>query len=158
MGAAAEAGTHVLARAGAWEAFGGTTNSGRGVCGISASPSGQYFGLKQFAGDPTFTIQLGKASWRIEDGAKQKLTMRFDSKRIWHATGTGFHFNDGDGGLEFTINRAELDNFLREFLDSGVLRIAFEQSNASPWSISLAGTSALYVPLQRCLRGLPGAK
>jgi hypothetical protein len=154
VGAAARADTHVLARAGAWQVFGGTTTSGRGVCGISGSPGGQYFGLKVFAGDSTFTIQLGKSGWRIADGGKQRLTMRFDAHQVWRATGTGLHFNDGDAGLEFTIRSGEMVNFLQEFGNSNVLRIVFDRSGVTPWQLSLAGTGALFDPLEICLRGL----
>src|SRR5262245_929973 len=62
--------TRTLAQSGIWEAFGGTTDSGRGVCGISAEPNGRYFGLKLYAGNDTFTIQLGTNEWKFADGEK----------------------------------------------------------------------------------------
>jgi hypothetical protein len=146
--------THVLARAGGWEAFGGTTTSGRPVCGMSSSSNGRYFGLKFFSGDNTLTIQLGSNAWRVENGAKQKLQMRFDAESPWNATGTGMHFNDGDAGLEYTINRNELDEFMHEFRDSSRIVITFIGSNATAWSGSLAGTGAISENFARCMRDL----
>ena len=70
-----------MVKAGGWEAFNGTTTKGKPVCGMSSSPKDQYFGLKHFSGDTTFTIQIGKSSWRIENGSKQKLTMRLEFKQ-----------------------------------------------------------------------------
>jgi hypothetical protein len=146
--------THVISRAGPWEAFGGTTTSGRPVCGVSSSSGGRYFGLKYFNGDSTATIQLGSNKWKIENKAKQKLELRFDANKPWYATGTGFHFNDGDAGLEFTIKREEIDEFMREFRDSSALRIDFTGSDASAWSNSLSGTSALVGTFQQCVKEL----
>ena len=57
--ASAGAETATLAKSGIWEAFGGKTESGLPVCGISAEPRGRYFGIKLFSGNDTFTIQLG---------------------------------------------------------------------------------------------------
>jgi hypothetical protein len=116
----AQADTHVLARAGAWEAFSGTTTEkGVPVCGISTAPHEAYFGLKNFHGNATFTIQISRKTWRVANGAKQKLTMRFDQQKVRNAVGSGFHFNDGDSGLEFRINKSELGKFMREFATAG---------------------------------------
>lgn len=85
-----------------------------------------------FAGDETFTIQLGKSGWKIEDGAKQKLTMQFGRNSPWNATGTGMHFNDGDAGLEFTVNRKEMLEFMHEFASSRRLEIKFGGADVTP--------------------------
>jgi hypothetical protein len=146
--------TRVLASAGGWQAFGGTTLKGRPVCGMSSSGNGRYFGIKYFAGDDTLTIQLGSNRGRIENGAKQRLQMRFDAERPWNATGTGMHFNDGDAGLEYAINRTELAEFVREFSDSARITVTFIGSNAAPWSGSLAGTRAIVETFERCVRTL----
>jgi hypothetical protein len=150
--AAAE--TSLITRAGAWQAFGGTTSSGRPVCGVSQSTGERYFGVKFYSGDSTFTVQMGAKSWPIENGAKRKLQMILDANRPWTVTGTGMHFNDGDGGLEFTINRAELDQFAAEFRSSSSLRVLFGGSDATEWSLSLAGSSAVTDAFLQCIQGL----
>jgi len=146
--------THVISQSGAWQVFGGTTTKGRPVCGMSSSGNGRYFGVKYFSGDDTITIQLGSGTWKIEDGAKQKLKMRLDNNSEWNATGTGMHFNDGDAGMEFTINRKELDEFMREFRASAIIRVDFTGSNAKPWTTSLAGTNAVATVFSNCVRDL----
>ena len=150
--AAAE--TSLITRAGAWQAFGGTTSGGRPVCGVSQSAGDRYFGLKFYSGDSTFTVQMGAKSWRFENGAEQKLQMILDGNRPWNATGTGMHFNDGDSGLEFTINRAELDQFAVEFRGGNSLRVQFAGSDAAEWSLSLAGSNAVTDAFLQCIEGL----
>src|SRR5471032_2154087 len=80
FGAASPAAAEVqtLAKAQSWEAFGGTTDAGRGVCGISASPGGRYFGLKFYAGNDRFTIQMGEPDWKqLPLQLQVPVTMRF---------------------------------------------------------------------------------
>jgi len=150
----ASADTKSLARAGSWEAFGGTTTTGRGVCGISAEPAGHYFGLKQFAGGKTFTIQMGTKEWQADNGTKVPLTLRFDNNPVWRATGTVFHFDDGDAGLQFDVNRDEMGTFGREFRASSQLVIQFEGDRFPRWLMGLEGTMAVDSAFQNCMRGL----
>jgi hypothetical protein len=152
--AGASAETKTLARAGSWEAFGGTTTGGRGVCGISAEPDGRYFGLKLFAGGKTFTIQMGTKAWTVDNGTKIPLTLRFDNNAVWKATGTVFHFDDGDAGLQFDVNRTEIDTFAREFRDSSTLRIQFENNRLPQWTMGLEGTMAVNTAFQGCMKSL----
>src|SRR5436305_11336993 len=146
--------TKTLAQAGSWEAFGGTTSAGRGVCGISAEVAKRYLGVKFFAGNDTFTIQLGTPAWTVADKEQVGITMRLDANPIWRATAVGFHFDDGDAGLQFTVNRAELDNFSREFRDSSQLMLQFQDNRFPQWILGLEGTMAVNSAFQTCLRGL----
>ena len=152
FGAAAE--TSLITKAGAWQAFGGTTSSGRPVCGVSQSAGERYFGLKYYSGDSTFTIQMGAKSWRIENGAKRELQMILDGNRPWTATGVGMHFNDGDGGLEFAISRDKLDQFAVEFRNSSSLRVQFSSLDSAEWTFSLAGSNAVSGAFLQCIEGL----
>jgi hypothetical protein len=154
ISADASADTKTLARAGSWEAFGGTTTGGRGVCGISAEPAGRYLGLKLFAGGQTFTIQMGTSAWKLDKGRKVELTLRFDNNPTWRATGTAFLFDDGDAGLQFDVNRAEIDTFAREFRDSSTLRIVFQDNVLPQWIMGLEGTMAVNSAFQSCMKSL----
>jgi hypothetical protein len=150
--AAAE--TKTLATSGSWEAFGGTTPQGRGVCGISAEVAKRYFGVKFYAGNDTFTIQLGTPEWAVTKGEKVGVTMQLDSNPVWRAGATAFNFEDGDAGLQYHINRAELDNFAREFRNSSLLKLRFENNRLAPWTLGLQGTMAVNGAFQTCIRGL----
>jgi hypothetical protein len=154
MATLARAETNLITQAGAWQAFGGTTTGGRPLCGVSQSSNNHYFGLKYYAGDPTFTIQVGAKTWRLETGAKQSLQMIMDGHAPWNVTAAGMHFNDGDAGLQFSINRAEIDQFAAEFRGSGQLRLRFTDPDAAEWSLSLAGSNAVTDAFLQCITGL----
>jgi hypothetical protein len=149
-----QAETSLITKVGAWQAFGGKTAGGRAVCGVSQSAGDRYFGLKFYAGDSTFTVQLGAKGWHLDNGAKQKLQMVLDGNRPWIATGTAMHFGDGDAGLEFTINRSEIDQFAAQFRTSGSLRVQFTDWDAPEWSLSLAGSNAVTDAFLQCIIGL----
>ena len=151
--APAQAETATLAQSGIWEAFGGSTESGRPVCGISAEPGGRYFGLKLFAGNDTFTIQMGTSEWQLKDDAEVELTMLYDANPGWRATGTVIHFSDGDAGLEFRIKREELERFQREFRTSRQLQIQFTDG-LPDWNLSLDGAGELDGAFQTCIKTL----
>jgi hypothetical protein len=142
-----------LARAGDWEAFGGTTTNGRGVCGISSEVGmpKRYFSVKFYAGSNTFTLQLRTAEWTANDGEKVPVTMQLDDNPIWRANGTMFRFQDGDAGVQFSIRRAELDNFAREFRTSSLLKLQFKNGRFSPWSFDLEGVAAVDSAFQNCI-------
>ena len=150
----AKAETNLITQAGAWQAFGGTTTGGRPLCGVSQSSNNHYFGLKYYAGDPTFTIQVGAKAWRLENGAKQKLQMVMDARPPWNVAATGMHFNDGDAGREFSINRAEIDQFAAQFRGSSQLRLRFTDPDAAEWSLSLAGSNAVTDAFLQCITGI----
>ena len=147
--AAARADTDTLAKAGGWEAFGGTTNEGRLVCGISTSPPKRYFGLKQFAGNDYFTIQIGDQAWTITDKSKYGVSMRFDSNPVWTASATGMHFNDGDPGIELTVRRESLAKFNREFGSSRTMRLQYT-NGMDDWSVDLAAVRSVSGKFREC--------
>jgi len=101
-----QAETSLITKVGAWQAFGGKTTGGRPVCGVSQSAGDRYFGLKFYAGDSTFTVQLGAKSWRLENGAKQKLQMVLDGNRPWMATGTGMTLSAASSTILITNTSA----------------------------------------------------
>ena len=143
--------TRPLATAGFWKAFGGTSESGVPLCGMSTSGKNMFFSLKVYKGDDDMTVQLGSSEWKIKDGGKQKLAMRFDREKPWNATATGFHFSDGDAGFEFTVKLKNLETFLGEFIQGQKLRISFEGSNVDAWSADLTGTAAVTSAFADCI-------
>ena len=144
--------THVLARTGAWQAFGGTTEDGQPVCGMSSSGGGKYFGLKYYSGDNTLTIQLGNDSWTLKNKIKVKVRMQFDNNSPWNATGVGMHFSDGDAGLQFEINRKQLDGFMREFSNADHISISFPDQDVSDWHGSLEGSDTISRHFSDCMQ------
>lgn len=141
-----------FARAGAWQAFGGSTDDGKKLCGISTSGEGMWLGVKYFKGDNGFTIQLSSNDWKLTDGEKVKLTMHFDRLFPWSGSATGFHMSDGDAALEFEIPADKLGTWLREFRQSNQLLVGFPDApDVEDWKVSLSGTTAITDRLVACM-------
>ena len=154
---AALAETKIIATSGDWNAFGGTTNQKPpvGVCGVSRETDTQYFGLKLFAGEDTFTIQMGTRRWAaIAEKQRIEVTMRIDSQPLWRATGTTFRFADGDMGIEYDIKKEEVGKFMAEFRGGTRIHITFANPGMPPWDLSLTGTAALSDAFMGCTRRL----
>jgi len=146
----AHADTSVIARAGAWQAFGGTSQDGTQVCGVSTSwPDDRYFGVKYYKGDNTFTIQLGSPEWKVEDGAKQPIVMTVDRRSPWRGNATGMHFSDS-AGLQFEISRNQLAQFIEEFRSGESLYLSFPGTTAADWTATLSGSDAVMNSFAAC--------
>jgi len=151
----AEAATTVIAKAGAWQAFHGTSTDGTEVCGISTTwPDNRYFGLKFYKGDKTFTIQLGSPKWQINDGTKQRVFMQIDQNARWVATASGMHFSKEEAGLEFEINSGEVSTFVSEFRGGSQLLLQFPDFNVEDWTAALDGTRTLIGSFLNCIEAL----
>ena len=153
---AAWADTKVTASAGDWNAFEGTTSGNKpvGVCGVSRDTNNQYFGLKLFAGEDTFTIQMGSKRWQVAEKQKIGVTMIIDQHNPWNATGSTFRFADGDMGIEYDIDKNQVGKFMAEFRGGGTIRIQFRNSGMPDWALSLDGTGKLSDTFMACTRKL----
>ncbi|MDP2331795.1 MAG: hypothetical protein Q8M19_13985 [Reyranella sp.] len=156
LASAALAQTSVIAKAGEWKAFGGTTTGEppTGVCGVSHDLNARYFGLKLFAGEDTFTIQMGTKRWTVAEKQRIGVTMRIDDYPVWTATGTTFRFADGDMGIEYDINKNQVGKFMAEFRAGSQIRIQFQNPGMPEWVLGLKGTSALSDAFMGCTRKL----
>jgi hypothetical protein len=141
---------------GVWTAFAGTADNGQRLCGISTDGTGKYFGLKYYDGDRTLTIQLGSKDWRIRDGGRQRVVLKMGYHSPWSAIATGFHFSDGDAGLQFEIRADQLVQFMNEFSSSDILYVRFPGSSVADWRGSLDGGKAISESLLRCIRQMRG--
>jgi hypothetical protein len=147
--------TVTFAQQGVWSAYGGPCDGGSAMCGVSTKGTGKFFGLKYFKGDDTFTIQLGASDWRIKNGAEQSVTMEIDDNGTWSAVATGFHFSDGDAGLEFSIRKGQLGQFIQEFEHGEELLIRFPGArDVSDWSASLTGSARITDSFLNCIRAM----
>jgi len=142
----------VFARAGAWQAFGGTNDDGKRLCGIATEGKGMWFGVKYFKGDNGFTIQLSSSDWKVKDGEKIRVTMRFDHLSPWSGPATGFHMSDGDAALELEIPADKLTLWLREFRQSNQLHVGFpDATDVEDWKVNVAGTTAISDRMIACM-------
>lgn len=145
--------TKVFANAGIWEAYGGTTDDGTKVCGISASGGGRWFGFKYFAGENEFTVQLSKDTWDIPKGLKVSVALTFDDDTPWKAQALGFKMSDGDAALEFTIPFKQATNFLKEFQAADSMTVEFPSQKAlKAWEADMKGSHNIVEQFGKCLQ------
>jgi len=156
LASAASAQTRVTASAGDWNAFEGkTTGEGPvGVCGVSRETNNQYFGLKLFGGEDTFTIQMGSKHWKMPEKQRVSVTMIVDNNDPWYSTGQTFRFADGDMGIEYDLNKSEVGRFMTQFREGNTIRIQFRHSGMPEWVLSLGGTGKLSDTFMSCTRTL----
>jgi hypothetical protein len=138
-------------RSGWWEAFGGRSDNGRKLCGVSVSGGGRWFSIKYFEGDPHLTVHLSKDTWKVRNDTQIDLLMKFDNESPWKARATAFHMNNGHAALQFTISSRQIRQWIGEFRESYVLYIRFPNSNVEDWQADLTGTQQIADALTRCL-------
>jgi hypothetical protein len=147
--------TTTFAREGVWRAYGGPCNDGTKMCGIATQGQGKYFGIKFFSGDNYFTVQLGADSWRIRDGATQRVMLEIDNYGPWSATATGMHFSDGDAGLEFRVPGSSLDQFMSEFRQGRGMAVRFPGArDVAGWTVRLEGSNNISSSFLSCIRAM----
>ena len=149
---AAQAEVTVFSRVGTWQAFGGTNKAGQAVCGVATQGDGKYIGIKYYRGDDSLTVELSNETWKVTDGTKVSVTMKFDNESPWTARATAYHMSDGDAALQFDINQNQLDRWLAEFRRSYNLIVGFPNDKVPDWQASLRGTSAIADSMAECLR------
>jgi hypothetical protein len=154
LAAGAGAETKTLAHAGIWEAFGGTTSSGSGFCGVSSGTArGQRFTVQVLAGSQTFTIQMETEFWKLDKGASIPVSLRFDDNP-WHGGSTVVRFDDGELGLIFESYRANLSALMHQFSSSSTLVVQFGSGHLPQWRMSLEGGSVANTAFQDCMKTL----
>ena len=149
--------THILARAGDWQAFSTTSDDGAAVCGMaSAVPGGRQIYLKHFAPNQHLTLQLFQAGWAIPRGTRLAVDIEFGTgaswRGAWHATGRA----EGDE-IEVTIPLAQVTPFLTEFVDAARWRIAFPGTTEKIWQGRLAGSTVATKAFSACLEAQASA-
>jgi hypothetical protein len=143
-----------LKRAAGWDAFGGRSDSGRKLCGMSTRGGGRWFGIKYFEGDSNLTIQLSKNTWKVRKGTQIDITMQFDDESPWKARATAFYMDNGNAALEFQIGRKQIKQWISEFRESNILYVRFPTSNVEDWQADLSGTQEIADAMTQCLQAM----
>ena len=152
LGGIAKADVTALLKAGSWTAFGGTTDDGKPICTMSTNGKGLWFGVKYFKDDTELTVQMSHEDWKLKDGNKVKVTMKFDSESPWSANSTAFHMSDGDPALELSIDKANIGPWLKEFALSNSLVLRFpEEQTIDDWRLDLQGASKVFLKMSDCM-------
>lgn len=140
--------TSTIQKVGVWEAFGGTDNGGTPVCGvITAGAENRIFTIKQYLGSKGFTLQIFKGGWRIPEGQRVDVSIRFDSYDPWTAQASALP----PDGIRVSIPQNLAEAFLREFSGANKLRVTFPKGSEQPWEGGLSGSAAVTLTMLDCV-------
>jgi len=141
--------TSPLGQSGAWTAFGGRSDRGTPMCGMSARGPDRSFYIKYFQGNPQLTIQLLRRGWQIPQRRSIPVRLGVPNAGGWRATAIG-----GGQLVEFTIPRDEVPRFERLFRGGSAMQVEFLQGNEAPWRLDLSGSSTVADTFLQCIRRL----
>ncbi len=147
--------TRTLGRFGSWEVFGGTSDDGQPLCGVSTNlTDGRYFGLKYWNGRDRFIIQLVNPNWRLDEGLRVPVSLQFDNQSPWNANAVAHAGGNAGAFVEFNVPFGRLDQFLREFRLAEKALLTFPGGQDRPWGIGLTGSNAASQAMDSCIKAL----
>jgi hypothetical protein len=145
--------TRIIQSSGLWNAYGGTDDDGRAVCGISTSGAdGRRIAVQQSAGETDLDLVLEKPSWAIPDNTPIDLAIQFDNAQAFpdHATGAGNRVT-----LRLPFDRSI--PFMRSLRGRSQVRVYFPSGNEVAWTGGLGGSSAAIDAFNDCRAALAPA-
>ncbi len=137
--------------AGAWDAFSGRSEAGGPVCGVgTTNPSdSRRFSLRFDIGGTETTLSASKPDWSVPDNTHVTVVMQVGLNTPWTLQGVGH-----DHSIDWTLEPGGMQTFDRQFRASSSMTLTFPDGNEPPWSLSLAGSSAISDTFGRCVRDL----
>src|ERR1700760_424933 len=137
--------------AGVWDAFSGRSSNGAPVCGVgTTTPSdGRRFELRLDLSGTTTVFSASKMDWSIPANTPVTLVMQVGLNTPWTIQATGH-----DHSMDWTLDPAATQAFDRQFRGASSMTLAFPNGNELPWTLSLAGSTAISDTFGRCVRDL----
>ena len=136
---------------GSWDAFSGTGDDGKPVCGIGTTnpADGRSFSIRFIIGGEDVSFQAKKPSWTIPDGTQLPLVMQIGLDAPWNQQGTGH-----GQVVDWTLDRTTIQTFDAQFRRAGSMTLTFPSGNEAPWILSLSGSMAASNAFGRCITDL----
>ena len=148
---AAHAQLQAYYHAGAWDAFSGRTDSGGAVCGIgnTNAAASQRLSIRFDIGGRETTFSASKPDWSIPDKTPIRVVMQvgLNTPSTRQASGHG-------RSIDWPMDRPAMQSFDQQFRGASSMTLTFPDGNEPPWTVSLAGSSAISDALDRCVRDL----
>lgn len=137
--------------AGTWDAFSGRGEAGGPVCGVSTTNTAdsRRFSLRFDIGGSATTLAATKPDWTVPDNTHVTVVMQVGLNTPWTAQGVGHGHN-----IEWTLEPGAMQTFDRQFRGASSMTLTFPDGNEPPWSLSLAGSTAISDTFGRCIRDL----
>jgi hypothetical protein len=148
---AAQAQIQTYYHAGAWDAFSGRNDKGGAVCGIgNTNPAdNRRFSIRLDIGSSEPLFSASKPDWTIPDNTRVRVVMQVGLNTPWIEQATGHGHT-----IDWTGDRNAMASFDQQFRGAASMTLTFPDGNEPPWSISLAGSSAISDTFDRCVRDL----
>jgi hypothetical protein len=133
---------------GSWDAFSGTGDDGKPVCGIGTNnpADGRNFSIRFEIGGADVSFQAKKPSWNIPGGTQVPLVMQNGPNPPWSEQGSG-----NGQMVEWSVDRGALQSFDAQFRSASWMTLSFPTGNEAPWTLSLAGSTAVSNAFGRCI-------
>lgn len=137
--------------AGAWDAFSGRTDKGAAVCGIGSTmpPDDRRLSISFDIGGTSTDFSASKPDWAIPADTRVTVVMQIGLNTPWTEQGAG-----NGHSIDWTLTPDVMGAFDHQFRGASLMTLTFPNGNEPPWTISLAGSSAISDTIERCVRDL----
>jgi hypothetical protein len=148
---AARAQLQTYYHAGSWDAFSGRGEAGGPVCGVGTTNTAdsRRFSLRFDIGGSATTLTASKPDWTVPDDTHVTVVMQVGLNTPWTSQGVGHGHN-----IEWTLDPGAMQAFDRQFRGASSMTLTFPDGTEPPWSLSLAGSTAISDTFGRCIRDL----
>jgi hypothetical protein len=149
--AAAAAQMQTYYHAGAWDAFSGRNASGGAVCGVgSTNPnSNARLSIRFDIGGTETVLSAEKPEWSVPADTHVTVVMQVGLNTPWTIQASGH-----DHSIDWRLDPAGMQAFDRQFRNAGSMTLTFPDGNEPPWTVPLAGSTAVSNTFGRCVRDL----
>jgi hypothetical protein len=137
--------------AGVWDAFSGRNDKGGAVCGIgNTNPATNHrLSIRFDIGGTDTVFSVSKPDWTIPDNTHVAVVMQIGLNTPWTEPGAGHGHN-----IDWSMDRTAIQPFDQQFRGASSMTLTFPDGNEPPWTISLAGSSAISDAFGRCVSDL----
>jgi hypothetical protein len=150
-GACAMARVSVYYHVGSWDAFTGTADDGKPVCGIgSTNPAdNRSISLRVEIGDDTVQFEARKPTWNIPADTPIPVVVQIGSESPWNMQGTG------DGQMvKWTVDGSSMPIFDAQFRRASAMTLSFPAGYEPPWTVGLNGSTVISNVFGKCVTDL----
>jgi hypothetical protein len=149
--AAALAQVQTYYHAGTWDAFSGRTDRGGAICGVgNTNPSdNRRLSIHFDIGGTETTLSASKPDWTIPPNTHVTVVMQIGLNTPWTSQAIGH-----DHSIDWTLDPGAMQGFDQQFRGSSSMTLTFPDGNEPPWTVSLAGSTAISDAFGRCVRDL----
>jgi hypothetical protein len=141
----------VYYRAHGWDAFSGSDETAKPVCGIgTTNPADKRsFSLRFQIGGDTVTFRAKKSTWNIPTGTPLSVVLQIGRDTPWNLQGIG----NGDV-VEWSLEPGTFQKFEVQFRHTSSMTMTFPSGSEPPWTIALKGSKAISNTFGRCIKVL----